>query len=249
MTKPIDYVAHRGYQRKFPENTLIAYQAALDAGARFIETDVQLSADGVPFLYHDDDMARLSGQPGAISDYTADTLTQFSAGEAERFGQEFRDIPITSLAQLCQLLADNPSVTAFIEIKCNTIEHHGEALVYQQVQSLLEPIQHQCFIISFSLEFMHYCRERGWRLVGVVLHSWNEKDLPIVKTIKPDCIFMDHASLPANGDISLANTLLVIYEIDDPLLASSLVARGADMIETFDVAGMISANAHYRENK
>jgi len=46
-------VAHRGWQRRYPENTLPAIKGALDAGARYIEVDVQLSADGVPVLFHD----------------------------------------------------------------------------------------------------------------------------------------------------------------------------------------------------
>ena len=41
-------IAHRGWQRRYPENTLAAIEGAITAGALHIEIDVQLSRDGVP---------------------------------------------------------------------------------------------------------------------------------------------------------------------------------------------------------
>ena len=48
-----ELVAHRGYALHYPENTLIGIEAAIRAGARYVEVDVQLSADKVPVLFHD----------------------------------------------------------------------------------------------------------------------------------------------------------------------------------------------------
>ena len=62
-----ELVAHRGYPRHYPENTLIGIEAAIRAGAAYVEVDIQLSSDQVPLLYHDSDMQRLSGKPGAVS--------------------------------------------------------------------------------------------------------------------------------------------------------------------------------------
>jgi glycerophosphoryl diester phosphodiesterase len=47
---------HRGSPRRFPENTLASFQEALDAGADGFETDLRLLSDGVPILYHDDEV-------------------------------------------------------------------------------------------------------------------------------------------------------------------------------------------------
>ena len=54
-------VAHRGYPRRYPENTLLSLLAALEAGAEFVEFDVQMTADGVPVLLHDADLRRTGG--------------------------------------------------------------------------------------------------------------------------------------------------------------------------------------------
>lgn len=68
------FIAHRGYAAAYPENTLIALDAARQAGAKYIEVDIQLSADGIPVLFHDRDLQRLCQQTGAIHDYTFSQL-------------------------------------------------------------------------------------------------------------------------------------------------------------------------------
>lgn len=55
--------AHRGLAARYPENTLASFAAARREGCRAVEFDVQLSADEVPVVFHDDDLARLAGDP------------------------------------------------------------------------------------------------------------------------------------------------------------------------------------------
>jgi len=54
--------AHRGGSMEAPENTLEAFEYALELGCAYIETDVQLSADGIPYIFHDDNLLRLLGR-------------------------------------------------------------------------------------------------------------------------------------------------------------------------------------------
>jgi glycerophosphoryl diester phosphodiesterase len=69
-------IAHRGYhdiRRGRPENTLAAFDAAV--AARYaIECDLHIAADGVPVVFHDDELARLTGEPGSVRDLTAAEL-------------------------------------------------------------------------------------------------------------------------------------------------------------------------------
>jgi glycerophosphoryl diester phosphodiesterase len=60
-------IAHRLGAAWGPENTLQAFDAARRAGLRAFECDVKLSADGVPFLLHDDDLQRTTGERGRAS--------------------------------------------------------------------------------------------------------------------------------------------------------------------------------------
>lgn len=63
---PIPF-AHRGGASDAPENTMRAFEYAVGLGYRFVETDVQVTADGVLVAFHDDDLERACGQPGRIS--------------------------------------------------------------------------------------------------------------------------------------------------------------------------------------
>lgn len=70
------HYAHRGFfnnEGGVPENSLPAFQAAIDAGYG-IELDVQLSADGVAMVFHDASLSRMCGVDGKIWDYTYDEL-------------------------------------------------------------------------------------------------------------------------------------------------------------------------------
>ena len=46
-------VAHRGLQARYPENTILGFNKAIEQGAKFIELDIQFSKDCLPVIYHD----------------------------------------------------------------------------------------------------------------------------------------------------------------------------------------------------
>ncbi len=72
-------IAHRGLHdlaNGRPENSLAAFGAAVEAGYA-IECDLHLSSDGVPIVFHDDDLHRLTGESGGVRDRTASELREF----------------------------------------------------------------------------------------------------------------------------------------------------------------------------
>ncbi|MCL2364505.1 MAG: glycerophosphodiester phosphodiesterase [Defluviitaleaceae bacterium] len=101
--------AHRGASAFAPENTLQAFQLALDKGADGLELDVHLSRDGEVMVFHDLTLQRMTNQPGRICDHTLEELKQF-------------DFPIPSLREVYQLANDytqthNRPITINVELK------------------------------------------------------------------------------------------------------------------------------------
>ncbi len=77
MTRPL-VIAHRGSSGERPENTLPAFERAIEQSADMIETDLHLSRDGVVVIHHDAVLERL-GEQGEIREYLASELTAMNA--------------------------------------------------------------------------------------------------------------------------------------------------------------------------
>lgn len=69
MASPL-IIAHRGASREQPENTLAAFRRALALDADGIELDVHVTRDGVPVVFHDPTLRRMTGAPGRVAGKT-----------------------------------------------------------------------------------------------------------------------------------------------------------------------------------
>ena len=87
-------IAHRGASKLAPENTLKAFQKAINLNADYVEFDVHGTKDGQLVIMHDDDTSRTTGQKGKISEMTLEELKQLDCGEGEKIPtlQELIDI-------------------------------------------------------------------------------------------------------------------------------------------------------------
>jgi glycerophosphoryl diester phosphodiesterase len=75
-------IAHRGGALDAPENTLPAFERAAALGYAYVETDARVTADGVAVAFHDDDLSRLAGRPGRISELRwSEVATALIGGE------------------------------------------------------------------------------------------------------------------------------------------------------------------------
>lgn len=73
---------HRGDSHNYYENTMEAFQAAVNAGAEMVETDIHLTADGYAVLIHDDTVHRTSDTVGSVKDFTLAQLQTINVGDA-----------------------------------------------------------------------------------------------------------------------------------------------------------------------
>ena len=73
-------IAHRGASSSAPENTLAAFDLALEMGARHLELDVELTRDGHVVVIHDDTVDRTTDGSGPVTAHTLDELRRLDAG-------------------------------------------------------------------------------------------------------------------------------------------------------------------------
>jgi glycerophosphoryl diester phosphodiesterase len=80
QTSRVVVISHRGEHLRHPENTIPAFQAAVDAGADFFELDVRTTADGKLVLMHDAGVDRTTNGHGQVADMTFDEIRKLDAG-------------------------------------------------------------------------------------------------------------------------------------------------------------------------
>jgi len=111
--EPPVIIAHRGYSARYPENTLAAFGAALDAGADMVEMDVWLTKDGEIAVLHDDTLDRTTSGEGPVAGWDIASLRQLEAGGW--FHPYFYGEGIPTLAEALDLIGSHAGVN--IEIK------------------------------------------------------------------------------------------------------------------------------------
>ena len=144
------FIAHRGFSTRYPENTLVAFTAAVDAGAQMIELDVCLTKDRQPVVIHDASVDRTTNGSGAVRSMTLDQLQRLDAGSwfDPRFGGE----RIPTLGQVLEAMRGRLLVN--IEIKSEAFEADGpEDAVERQVVELVQARQMADDVVISSFEW------------------------------------------------------------------------------------------------
>ncbi|HYQ71331.1 MAG TPA: glycerophosphodiester phosphodiesterase family protein [Gammaproteobacteria bacterium] len=232
MSKPI-LIAHRGEPETWPENSLAGFAGALAAGARHIETDVQITRDGIAVLCHDASLARMTGHDMEIatSDYAA--MRDLPAGEPGRFGECYADLRLARLEEFVVLLQQWPQARAFIEIKPASLDAHGTAAVMDGVLSILDPVLPQCRLISFMPEALVYARECSPLPLGWVIPEWTPANRACATALAPQFLFCNRKRLPPPGEaLWPGDWIWVVYTVNEVAEIRQFTERGIQMLET-----------------
>ena len=106
--------AHRGFSGRYPQNTMLAFQKALESGCDGIELDVQLTKDGEVVIIHDEYLDDLTDFTGNVRDYTLGELKSCNAGGKWQEAYGFQPIP--TFEEYCEWASGNSLITN-VEIK------------------------------------------------------------------------------------------------------------------------------------
>ena len=99
-------LAHRGDQRRFPENTAPALVGALERGAHGLEIDAQLTGDGQVAVIHDSRLERTCNGSGAVADLPWEVLGRLDAGV--KFAAAFAGTPLLRLEEALAIAGGAP---------------------------------------------------------------------------------------------------------------------------------------------
>ncbi|MGH8293026.1 MAG: glycerophosphodiester phosphodiesterase family protein [Gammaproteobacteria bacterium] len=232
-------VGHRGWPAHYPENTLEGFTAAVAAGARWLECDVQLSADRVPFVCHDATLQRTAGRALDITATPARELDVVGIGEAARFGARFAAVRLARLTALADWLKRQPGVTQFVEIKRQSLRHHGMQPVVDAVMTALQPALKQCVVISFDHLCLAPARQQGAVRIGWAVEAADAQISRSAADLQPDYLFTDEklfarvrAALPGPWQ-------WVVYHTEVAERVLELADQGAAMVETNDIGTLL----------
>ncbi len=237
-------VAHRGDAEHFPENSLPALGAAWRGGISHVELDVQLSADGVPFVIHDTSLDRTTRGTGDVRLMMSGQLDGMDAGEPARFGRAHAGTVLPRLAGVVELMAEIREARAFVEVKRASLVHHGRAHCMEKILAVLAPVQERCIIISFDADACRLARTSAGLPIGWVLDGDPVQLRPVLDLMEPEYIFCDHRRLLAGRALPSGLWKWVAYEVTDARQALDLYERGVAMVESmtpFRLAGELAA--------
>lgn len=233
-------IAHRGYPRNHPENTLAAITAAVACGVKFIEFDIHLTADQVPVLLHDESLTRMCGIPRYIHEVTSVELSQYRAIKPEANGEPATVEPIPTLRQCGDLLGATPGVWAFVEIKQAAALQFGAELAVSRVLEALPSVLDRCTLISFSTRILQEIRRQSDCSIGLVIDNWETRGDTEDCIKVPEFLFCNLAGLPEIGELSIPGMQVAVYEVGDAATARDLARRGVQFVESFAACTLLA---------
>lgn len=231
-------VAHRGAASASPENTLIAFEAAIRAGADMIELDVRLTADGVPVVIHDADVAMTTDGTGLVHELTLAQVKALHAGTA-RAGQA----SVPTLNEALEYLAGRAAVE--IDIKNDPGEPGFDAAetTASEVVRLLDKLSFRAALVtSTHPETVEWVRRRAPQVAtGVEIEAsadpwrWLEYSAACGHAfLLPDAAVLLNTGKEVVRRAHALGLLVDAWTVDDPQTISQLFAWGVDTVETDD---------------
>ena len=223
--------AHRGASAYFPENTMLSFGKALEMGCTGIETDVQLTKDGVLVLIHDEMVNRTTNGQGFVKDYSYIELSRLDAGSW--MGEEFAGINIPTVEELIYLTSDKDIILNF-EIKSGIV-------IYEDIEQKLidliykHKIKHKVIISSFNHYSIAKCNKISKEInTGILYMEGLYKPHNYAKTVGATAIhpYLHALNEDVVKEVKKHKTQINVFTVDDEEHMKSFLRLKVDGIIT-----------------
>jgi glycerophosphoryl diester phosphodiesterase len=226
--------AHRGASAHAPENTLAAFQMAVEHGADAIEFDVKLSADGHVVAHHDNTLERTTNGKGPLNRYSLAELKKLDAGAW--FGEQYRGERIPTLAEIFEAVGDK----LFMNIELTNYATPFDRLV-EKVAELVERY-HMNERVLYSSFFPHNLIRAGALTPGLPRgqlalpgpSGWWQRRWGSFLHLQADHPFSADVSAASISRSHARGRHVYVWTVNDPDEMRRLQILGADGIFTDD---------------
>jgi glycerophosphoryl diester phosphodiesterase len=223
--------AHRGASGYAPENTMAAFQMAVDMGSDGIECDVQMTRDGKLVICHDETLDRTTDGKGFIKDMDYEAIRELDAGSW--FDSSFSSERIPRLSELLELVKLS-GLFLNIELKSGIVQYPGiEQKVIEQVEAY--GLQEKVIISSFNHYAVKKCKEIQPRIkTGALFMEGLFEPWSYLKTIGCECAHPFYMALVPEiaGKLKARGYIINVFTVNDAKAALELVKAGVDGIIT-----------------
>lgn len=223
-------IAHRGASGYAPENTLAAFQLAVEQGADMVELDVHLSRDGEVVVIHDDRLERTTDGHGLVGSATLAELRRLDAGAWR--GAQFTGQRIPTLDEV--LAWAHGRTRLAIEIKNGPYFYPD---IEAKVAALLarHAMLDQALVISFDHHALRRLRAIDPRITTGVLYAARPVDPVALASACGAAVLEPHWSYVTPEDVQRAHAAglrVVAWSTSAPDVLQHLIASGVDGIAT-----------------
>lgn len=216
-------IAHRGYSSEFPENTMSAFAGALDIGVDCIELDVQMTKDGEIVVFHDDSLLRVTGEDGAVADYTGEELRQMDAGGW--FDASYQGERIPTLKEALDFL-ESSGCQVYLELKdIGETDGFEEAVLSVARQC---GMTERCIFASFQYRYLSHLKGIDARLK--TLYNTTSASALLPEEFPADYygLYVETLTSETVKAIHGAGGKAFVWTVDTPEQLRNVQAMGAD---------------------
>ena len=229
-------IAHRGASAYYPENTMAALKGAVAQQAEMIELDVLMSKDGVPMVFHDATLKRVTNGKGELHDFRLEELRKLDAGSW--FDSTFTGEQIPTLEEALAYAAGKIAVN--IEIKTEAVTDRLKGGVEEKSLALVQKYEMEEYVIfsSFDYRAINHLKTLAPEMPVALLYEKKQsvKMLPseLVQKYKADAFNCSYRQLTKKWltDLQSNNIPIFVYTVDQPRRMKSLIEKGVRGIFT-----------------
>ena len=233
--KKVLIVGHRGASSVSPENTLKAFQKAIELKADYIEFDLFKSKDGELVVTHDPELSRLTGHSGFVEDLTLEELKTLDFGEGEKIPTLLDVIYLTKgkIGLCVEVLSTNigkklVQLLRESDLVENTIISSFNFKELKKIQKL-EPNFKFASIIPYEGHVDNNPKWKNWKTKKKAIDRAAKNNFSF---IHPHYVIIDKQLI----DYSHHQNLKVnVYTVDVKLAMKRLIKNGVDGIITNDI--------------